>query len=63
MMKFVLLVGVVGVGVASFGAGVVHDAGLDLMMNARSANVYTNRFGGEQVEDEQDDSRRHRLDE
>lgn len=30
---------------SSFGA-VVHDAGLDLMMNARSANVYTNRYGG-----------------
>lgn len=30
---------------SSFGR-VVHDAGLDLMMNARSANVYTNRYGG-----------------
>jgi len=35
-----------GVAAVSFGADIVHDAGLDLMMNARSANVYTNRYGG-----------------
>ena len=46
MKRISLCALVAGCAVASSCGAVVHDAGLDLMMNARSANVYTNRYGG-----------------
>lgn len=46
MKRISLCALVAGCAVASSFGAVVHDAGLDLMMNARSANVYTNRYGG-----------------